>query len=193
MTGDPTDMLGRLKAALPTQWFADSTPILDALLSGFAITASWIYALLATVRLQTRLTTASASFLDITAQDFFGSRVVRAPNQSDATFRITILREMFRPRATRAALTSGITDLTGRAPNIFEPSRPADTGAWNGRAGYGVAGYWGSLALPNQFFVTAYRPTGPNADGETVADADIYAAIAGLLPAACTAWTRITN
>ena len=193
MTGDPTDMLSRLKAALPTQWFADSTPILDALLSGFAMTASWAYALLTTVRLQTRLSTAGAAFLDIAAQDFFGGRVMRSPNQSDATFRITILREMFRPRATRAALTAGIADLTGRAPDIFEPFRPADTGAWNGRTGYGVAGRWGSLALPNQLFVTAYRPTGPNADGETVADADIYAAVAGLLPASCTAWTRITS
>ncbi len=193
MTGDQADMLARLKAVLPTRWFADTTPILDGLLSGLAITASWAYQFLATVRLQTRLNTAVDAFLDIAAQDFFGTRIRRAPGQADAAFRITILREMFRPRATRPAFIAGITDLTGRPPTVFEPSRPGDTGAWNGRLGYGVAGHWGSLSLPNQVFITAYRPTAPNADGETVADADIYAAARGLVPAACTAWTRITN
>jgi len=193
MTGDQADMLARLKAVLPTRWFADSTPILDGVLSGLAATASWAYSFLATVRQQTRLNTARDAFLDIAAQDFFGSRIARIPGQTDAAFRITILREMFRPRATRSALVAGIVDLTGRQPTLFEPARPADTGAWNGRLAYGVAGRWGSLLLPNQVFVTAYRPTGPNPDGETVADTDIYAAVAGLVPVASTAWTRITD
>ena len=38
--GSIADMLGRLKAVLPTRWFADETPVLDGVLSGFAATAA---------------------------------------------------------------------------------------------------------------------------------------------------------
>ena len=84
--------------------------------------------------------------------------------------------------------------------------------------GYGAAGGWGSLALPFQCFVTAYRPTisgvplaggyGSGAGGfgagalqyvspamvqSQVSDADILAAIASTMPVAAAAWTRIAN
>jgi hypothetical protein len=69
MTGDTNDMLARLKMVLPARWFADATPILDAVLTGLANAWSQLYGLLATVKLQTRLATASGVFLDIAAKD----------------------------------------------------------------------------------------------------------------------------
>jgi len=100
---------------------------------------------------------------------------------------------------------------------VFEPSRPADTGAWSGPLGYGVAGGWGSLLLPFQCFVTAYRAQGSGIASTSgyggpagysvgpiqyaslamltgqITDADITAAIAGVMPTAAIGWTRISN
>ena len=87
-----------------------------------------------------------------------------------------------------------------------------------GGVGYCSAGGWGNLGLPFQCFVTAYRPLGSGiatvcgwggfaggygrgaieyaslamVQGQ-VTDSDIYAAVAGVLPAAAIGWTRITN
>lgn len=217
-TGSPDDMLARLKAVLPLHWFPDDTPVLDGLLAGLAAAWSWLYGLLSYVRLQTRIATASDVFLDIIAQDFFGSRLTRGTGQSDAAFRQRIQLELLRERGTRAAITSVLTDLTGRAPIIFEPARTTDTGGYGIAMAYGAAGAWGSLRLPFQCFVTAYRPTGSGiasvagygsgiggygagtieyaslamVQGQ-VTDSDIYEAVASVLPVATIAWTSITG
>lgn len=218
MTGDQEDMAARLRAVLPTHWFADRTPVLDGLLAGLGATASWAWSLLQTVIAQTRLATASGSFLDMAAQDFFGTRLRRRAAQSDTGFRAAIGRELLRERGTRAALSGVVRDLTGREPVVFEPARPADTGAWGLALGYGAAGGWGSLSLPFQCFVTAFRPSGsgiaqvsgwgaaaggygagkleygsPADVAGQVTDAEINAAIAGVMPTAAIAWTRITD
>ncbi len=218
MIGDQSDMLRRLKTALPLRWFDDDTPVLDGLLAGLASVWAWLYELLAGVRLQTRIATAVDTFLDLIAQDFFGSRITRRVAESDDVFRARIGRELLRERATRAAVVSVLTDLTGRPPVIFEPARPIDTGAYGVATGYGVAGGWGSLALPFQCFVTAFRPQGTGIASVTgygqagggygqgaieyadlsmiesqVTDADINAAIAGVMPVAAVAWTCISN
>lgn len=223
MIGDQQDMLVRLKAALPAGWFADSTPVLDAVLQGPGWSWSWAYGALDYVRKQARLATTTDVWLDVAARDLFGSRVSRR-GQGDVAFRAQIRREVLRERGTRAAVVSVLTDITGRQPTVFEPARSSDTGAW-GQAGglavglaYGAAGGWGSLALPYQAFVTAYRPSGSgiaNVAGWSapaggygagaieygdlsmtqtpVTDADIYAAVASVMPVAAVAWTRISN
>ena len=193
MIGDQTDMLARLKATLPSRWFADNTPVMDGMMSGMAATAAWAHSLLKFVQQQARLATANNIFLDLAAIDFFGQRVARAMGQSDAAFRAKRLRELYRVRATRPAIATALEDWTGRPPDIFEPTRPADTGAWNGQFAYGMAGRWGSLSLPNQIFVTGFRPMAGDAAHTNVSDTDIYADIAGLLPVATTAWTRISD
>ncbi len=213
MTGDPPDILSRLKGVLPTRWFPDTTPVLDAVLSGFAVTWSSLYDLLAAVRQQSRVATATGSFLDMTSRDFFSTRLSRRPAEADTLFRARILQALRREHATRAALSTVLQDLTGRAPVVFEPSRPADTGAYaTGSLGYGAAGAWGSLDLPFQVFITArrsqhsgiaeiagYGTPGPLVRatlaeiGGQATDADIYAAIASVMPTAATAWTCITN
>lgn len=224
MIGDQPDILGRLRSVLPVRWFPDSAPVLDALLGGLASGWSAVYQQLQYVRAQTRVATATDIWLDVIAQDYFGSRLTRRIGQDDAAFRAAIRRELFRERGTRAAIVSALQDLTGRAPQIFEPARPGDTGGYGspagggGGAGYGCAGGWGSLALPFQCFITAYRPTGAGiamisgwsssggAYGQgaieyasltmvqaQVTDGDIYNAVASVLPVATIAWTRITD
>lgn len=211
-------MLARLKAVLPPRWFPDSAPVLDAVLSGVAEVWARLYAQLEAVRLQTRIATATDAFLDMIAVDFFGSSLPRRSLETDTAFRGRIQRELLRERGTRRAIVAALTDLTGRTPMVFEPARPADTGGWGAGVGYGQAGRWGSLALPMQCFVTAYRPAGQgigvvagwgaSAAGwgvgaveygslaqiaGQVTDAEIAAAVAGLMPAATIAWLRIAS
>lgn len=226
MTGDQNDVFLRLKATLP-RWFGDSTPILDAVLQGLAWAGAFIHSLYAYVKLQTRIKTATDGWLDMVAADFFGTALLRQSNQSDASFRARIIINMLRERATRTGIVKVLEDLTGRTPLVFEPARPADTGSYGGPTiGYGMAGGYGSILLPFQAFVIAYRPAstgiplvagyglanygatygGPGGYGVgaieyasqdmvlgAVNDADIYAAIDSVKPAATIIWTRIES
>lgn len=160
--GDSADFIGRLRKLLPARWFPDDVPILSAILAGWADTWAWLYALLAYAKSQARISTASGIWLDIISSDFFApGRMSRQLNEPDAAFAARIKREILRPRATRAAVSEALVDLTGITPKIFEPRNPSDTGGYNlGGVGYGVAGGWGDLLLPFQFFITAFRPSG---------------------------------
>lgn len=222
-TGDSNDVFARLKAALPQRWFgstSDSMPVVDSVLAAATTALSFIYSLYAYAVLQTRIKTATDSWLDLIAADFFGTSIQRKANQSDASFRATIIANMFRERATRNAIIKVLQDLTGRTPKIIEPKRPADTGVYGGPLiGYGVAGAYGSLQMPYQAFVQAFRPLGsgiPSVAGygistgaystasqaewaslsmiqNAVTDADIYAAIDSVRPAATIVWTNISS
>lgn len=214
----PQDITARLRGLLPARWFADTTPVLDGLLAGLAQGWAQVHGVIDYAARQTRITTATDGWLDRIARDYFSSRVRRRIREEDADFSARIRRELLRERGTRAAVLSSVTDLTGRAPIIFEPAHAADTGAWGGPAAYGMAGAWGSFAFPFQCFVTAFRPQGAGiaqiagwnmpAGGwgggrieyaslamvaGHVTDADIYAAVADVLPTATIAWTKITN
>jgi hypothetical protein len=219
-TGDLNDFRARIKSTLP-RWFADASPILDALLSGLAAAWAFVYSLYLYAQLQTRIKTATDGWLDLIAGDFFGTRIRRKENQSDASFRAIIIANLFRERATRAALIQVLTDLTGRAPIVVEPQRPSDTGAYGvPTSGYGVAGYYGSQLLPSQAFLIAFRPASsgiPNIAGYgnapaaygvpsqggmyasmsliqgQVTDADIYAAIDSVKPVGTVIWTTIRS
>jgi len=148
-TGDTTDIITRLKALLPNGWFQDATPILDGVLTGIATVLAQVYSLTNYAKLQTRIATATDGFLDLISFDFFGSLLPRKPQELDSPFRSRILAELFLERATRRGLIRVLQILTGRTPWIFEPARPADTGAYNTNTmGYGVAGGYGSVLLP---------------------------------------------
>jgi hypothetical protein len=163
MTGDTADMVARIKSVLPPTWFPDSgSPVLDGLINGLASGLAQSYALLAYVKQQSRIATASGVWLDIIAGDFFPGFIVRRTAESDTSLRNRINLEMFRRKGTRPAMVQTLTDLTGRAPVIFEPNNTGDTGGYGtgGTMGYGVSGGYGSLLLPFQVFVTALRPLG---------------------------------
>jgi len=219
MTGDTADMLARLKLVLPARWFADVTPILDAVLTGLATAWSGLYTLLTTVGAQARIATASGIFLDMAAADYCGAALLRRTGEADASYSLRIRANVLAPKATRAAVSQALTNLTGRAPVIFEPLNATDTGGYNMfDLGYNVAGGYGSPNLPFAFLVTAYRPnatpvsnaggysTGPGgydaapmfyADTAVlpgaISDADIYAATAAVLPVSTIAWMNISN
>ncbi|WP_175582357.1 hypothetical protein [Cupriavidus metallidurans] len=221
-TGDQQDIYQRLRGYLPREWFGDASqsPIVNALLQGLAYAGAYVYSLLAYAKLQTRIRSATDGWLDMIAADFFGTALQRTANQTDASFRARIILNLFRERATRNGMIKVLQDLTGRTPKIIEVTRPADTGSYGGPLiGYGVAGAYGSLLMPFQCFVIAYRPTGagiPNVAGYgistgaygtpsqanyaslsniqgSVADADIYAAIEATRPVGTTVWAAIQN
>lgn len=159
--GDQGDFFARIKRVIPARWFGPSSPLVDALVQGLANSSAFVYTLYLYAKLQTRILTATDGWLDMVAADFFGAALQRSANQSDASFRASIIINIFRERGTRNAITKVLTDLTGRAPVIFEPQRPLDTGAYGApNCGYGAAGGYGSLLLPYQAFVKAYRPLG---------------------------------
>ncbi len=189
--GDQGDILRRLRRVLPTGWFPDIAPTLDAILSAPAQAFSWIHDLLTFAGQQTRLATASGAFLDLLALDFLGVRIERQDVETDDRFRVRIRLEILRAKGTRAALAQALRDATGYDPDVFEPANATDIGGgYSGPTlGYGVAGAYGSLELPFQTFVTAYRP--PQSEG--VSDADIYSAAAAVLPAATVAWVQILD
>lgn len=219
--------LQRLKQLLPS-WFGgpisqtsgSSTPVLDAVLGGIGTALDNFNALMSYIKLQMRIATATDGFLDLIAGDYYGGNLPRLPNETDASYRARILSNLFTPVVTRSAILKGLLILTGRAATIFEPGRPADTGGYNlGGVGYGIAGGWGSMIMPGQFFIYPKRPmtTGiPNVIGygaapgayatpsqieyaspsmfqQGVADSAIYALIDKLKGAGCTAWTQISN
>ena len=224
MTGDQQDMLARLRGVLPTHWFPDSAPLLDAVLNGLASSWTWIYGTLQYVRAQTRISTATDIWLDVIALDFFGDSLARWPNQEDSVFRGRIQRNLFRERGTRAGVIAALQYLTGQVPTVFEPARATDTGGYGSLTypatglAYGATGGWGSLALPFQCFITAYRPVGTgiafvsgwggNGGGYgegaleyadldmiqgQVTDQSIYATVADALPVASIGWVNIVD
>lgn len=218
-TGDAADMRTRLKSVLPAGWFGDTTPVLDMLLGGLAALWAALYSLIGMARAQARIATASGWFLDIVARDYFGMALARRAGETDTVFSARIRANLLVPRATRAALIDALSRLTGRAPVVFEPFNPVDTGGYGTNTlGYGVTGGYGSLALPYQCFVTTHPPAfagvgndggynrGPGGydtaplvwsdladDPGLTTDADIYAGIAAVLPVNATAWVRISN
>jgi hypothetical protein len=218
MSIDVAHLLGRLKMVLPARWFSDATPILDAVLTGVASAWVEVFSLLDNTEAQRRIATAGGIFLDIAALDYFGQDLTRRAAEVDSAYSVRIQRGLVRPRATRAGVVQALQDLTGRTPLVFEPRNPADTGGYNLNMGYGLAGAYGSMTIPYQFFVHAYRPNSlpvSNASGYVVgpggynaapsfyadtsdfqgniSDAEIYANIAAVVPTTSIAWTNISN
>ncbi len=171
MAGDLADFIARLWAVLPKRWFAEQSPNLQGLLTSIATPWAWLYGLIAYVANQTRLKTATDDSLDLIANDYFGTDLIRESGEGDVAYRNRIAAALLREAATRSAVSAGLTALVGRQPVIFEPTNCMDTGSYGAFAhganmpgtgmAYGQAGGWGSFGLPLQFFVTASRPPTP--------------------------------
>jgi len=211
MIGDPPDMARRLQSVMPFGWFGDTAVTLQGLLESIGTAWSLAYRLIQFVIQQTRILTASGVFIDAFSLDFFAGDLPRRVLEGDIPFVARIENELLRPRATRASIGLALQQLTGNAPTFFEPCLTSDTGGYTyGGLGYCVAGGWGNLELPFQFFITAYRPQGGGISqfagygtggipiygslsmvAVAVPDTAIFASIQGLLPAATIAWARI--
>lgn len=190
MKGDQADMVARLRLTLPGGWFADlkpdeGAPVLAGLLGALAAAWTDLFALLGAVKLQSRLATVSGQFLDMACSDYFRGRLPRRAGETDTALRARLQRAMRRDRATRSAVIAAAAEA-GYSAVVFEPARPADTGAYStpGGLAWGVAGGWGSLMMPLECLVTvsAVAPV-----------ADVDAEIAAALPAGGVAWVRFAG
>ena len=182
MRGDQGDFAARLRLTLPDGWFGDVAPVLDGLFAGVASAWASVYALLAVVRVQARLSTATDRFLDLACVDFFGGRLTRRSAEPDAALRARLMAAMRRERGTRAGVIAAAADA-GYAMTVFEPARPADTGAYStpGVLAWNTGGGYGSLQMPLECLavVTAVAPVD-----------DVDGAISAALPAGGVAWVR---
>lgn len=185
MKGDTADMAARLRLTLPQGWFSDEASLLGAVTTGLGAAWAGLYSLLRAVRVQARLLTVSGEFLDLACRDFFGGRLARRSGEGDDALRGRLLQAMRRERATRAALIAAAAEA-GYSARVFEPARPADTGAYGvpGALAWGMAGGWGSLQMPLECLVTvtAVAPV-----------ADVGPALAEALPAGGVAWVRVAG
>lgn len=161
MTGDQTDIQGRINNGLPP-WFGDDNPNLQTLITGGASVYVIAYALYLFAQLQTRIKSATGPFLDIVSTDFFGVELPRKGGESDASFLARILANLFQPKGTRRALINAIIQATNYEPDVFEPRKTSDTGGYGADCGlgYGGGGAYGSMAYPYQGWVIAYRASG---------------------------------
>lgn len=221
--GDDEDMERRIASVLPP-WFGNAgevPPVLGTTIAMPARAFAWLHGLITYAQRQTRIATAEGGWLDLIAHDFFARRIRRRKGQSDVSLRAKILSELFRPRGTREAMARVLRDLTGREPRIFEPVRPADTGGVGlPTMGVGVAGRVGTLTMPGEVFVDAYRTPDagiPNAAGVgttyagvgavgsymvvsaldqvrgTLTDQDVIAAVEAVRPAGIRVWLSISG
>jgi hypothetical protein len=200
---------------LPKGWWNFQAPIRDAIIGGVADVSAWSYNLIAYAKKQTRVAWATDIWLDILSKDYFRFELIRRVNEGDAAFRARIQKELIRERVTRKGMIDALTDLTGKAPVIFEPWNTGDTGAWDeGHFAWDIGGGWGDTILPAQSFVNVIPPGSgiPGAPGwdcaamgwdvggmwgdmsliaGSITDADIYATINKTRPTGAIVWTQL--
>lgn len=157
--GDFDDITLRFNEYL-VGWFGDSPPVVDSIIEGYAEVWAWFYVQYIYLKNQTRIKTATDVYLDLISIDFFGTELPRKHEESDGNFRIRILLNLFRERATREGMRKVLFDLTGFEPIIIEPYRPQDTGAYNvaSTMGYNIAGRYSGAGLQYQAFIIVFRP-----------------------------------
>lgn len=205
---------------MPKSWFPnDTSPVIDGVLNACAYVLAYIYSMLAYVRLQTRIATATDGYLDLLASDFFGDELQRRAQEDDDTYRQRIKDALYREKVTKRAVVKALTDLMGTPPDIYEPQN-TQWGYGGYTAGYGKAGKWGSNLVPYQGFITvtigtpgapkfiAGYSTPPGAYGTTgsrssygnakqvpavIKDQHIYDAINAVKPFGVVAWVNIQH
>ena len=158
MTIDQQQILSNLKSVLP-DWFGDApTPILDAVLNGYAQSGEQRYLAYLYVQLQTRIKTATDVNLDLISVDFFGNRLKRKNHESDDLYRKRILATLLQEKATLFGMKNAIKLLTGIEPIIIEPGYIGSLGmAYDVAAsgGLDIAGVM-TESMPYQCFIIVF-------------------------------------
>ena len=215
--GDQADMERRLQSVEPLGWFPSDGPVASTLRVAFGWVAAQAFSLIAFAQAQTRLATASGPFVDLFGLDFLGLSVRRNAGQTDASYKATITREIFRERNTRRGVLAAVSDLTGSPARMIELWNPLDCGGMDtGYLGYDIVGRWGSVNDAPQFLLATLRPIGAGIPGVggydngiggydagseewgdqslvtgQVTNQDIYDTINGTRSAGVTAWVAI--
>lgn len=173
-TGDQNDFVSRLLAQLPKNWFPSVAPVLNSILQGPALAFSIIYGSITFTKAQMRVSSAQGGFLDLAANDYFGDDLQRLQYEQDPAYRARILYNLTAPRGTWDGMVQMLEQLTGSAPTIFQPNMVQQTGGWAtqsnpaigggtlafyNNSGTGGSGFWGSLEMPCQVFITVAEPT----------------------------------
>jgi hypothetical protein len=132
---------------------------LNALVDGFAESASFIKNLKNYVKTQTRISTSTGFFLDLAAEDYFGDKLRRHSSENDNSYRQRILSNLLAERVTRTGIYKALLNLTGRPPIMFEPWNPVDTNWLDGGFFCDVSCLGGSVGdFPYQGYIIVFRP-----------------------------------
>lgn len=139
-TGSNYDIRQRIKMLMPNwfgQQYGNATPVLDAFLTGPGTALGFVYKMIAFVKKQTRLSTASGGWLDLFAQDFFGTDLLRNDDEDDDTYRARIKAALFSASNTKAALVAALALVSDATPIFTEWWRADESGVWDGDDGAG--------------------------------------------------------
>lgn len=154
------NVLKRLKALLPLQWFGEDSPNLDVALAGPGNGITSVYELLRDVDKQIRISTATGGVLDLIAGDFFGNGLLRLAEESDDAYRARIMGTLFREQGTKKAMEAAIGSYTGMCPNIVEAGGTVDPRGFIPTRGANMGTNYGDTVKPYHAFITVYRITG---------------------------------
>lgn len=155
--GSKEDIKSRLKSYTPP-WYGEDAIFQGASQDGFATAYVDIYQLLAYIKLQTRLATATDFLLDLAAKDFLNSFLWRGPGEDDDRFRKTLLTNILREKATRTGIAKFIKDYTGYDPIMFEPWDAGSIGGAYNTLNFAFDNpncYWGGDA-PYTGYITVF-------------------------------------
>jgi hypothetical protein len=156
-----------------------------------AVVLAFAYSLFAYAKAQTRIRTASGIWLDIVAQDFFGTRIVRAAGQNDDSFRSIILANLLRPQATRQAISDVIEALTGFAPRSSNRSAQWTAAPMaSAMAAMGALGPMDRSPLPKHFWLRIAHGSRASQRLLAMAPARLAMALAVRLTRRWTCWAR---
>lgn len=106
------------------------------LMTAIATIFSLVKIVIAQVKAQFRLATATGIFLDAYSQDYFGTGTIRALprfiGESDDSFRSRIQAEILRQKATKPGIRRAVAQVTGASPIIVEDIDINTSSSWGG-------------------------------------------------------------
>lgn len=122
---------------IPSSWTKGEAKrpggILHLVLSSIGLLLSIIKNSINLLKKQIRIKTATGSHLDTISLDYFGEGIFTLPRlmgESDDNFRMRILAEILREKATLNGVIKAVEMLTGTTPSIFEPFNALGTAVW---------------------------------------------------------------